>query len=775
MQRLSTPLQNMRSHYQIVVVGSGYGGGVTASRMARAGRTVCLLERGKERIPGEYPDTEPEALANMQMNTPDGNLGCKTGMFDFHVNENMNALVGCGLGGTSLINANVSLQADAGVFEDPRWPSSLRGQGLTVLKPFYELAEAMLQPKPFPQDRTPVAKFAAHKKSAEEMGLSDRFYAPPINVQFEDGINAAGVEQKACNLCGDCVSGCNHSAKNTTLMNYLPDAWNHGAEIYCEVSVTSVERANDGKWIVHFQPVDSGREKFDAPDMAVTCDCVVLAAGTLGSSEIMLRSRARGLSGSDLLGQRFSGNGDVLGFGYNCDQEINGVGFGTHPEGELPNVGPCITSIIDLRHAKVESERYVVEEGSIPGAVGTLLPAALSAAADKFGIDTDSGIVDRVREKGRILESWLRGPYQGAVRNTQTYLIMSLGTLRLENNRIRIDWPQVGNEPVFVRDNNTLLNATKALGGTFVKNPIWSKVFKNSLITVHPLGGCCMGDDATTGVVNDKGQVFSDRSGTAVHEGLYIADGSIVPMSLGVNPLFTITALAERINAVMANEQGWKIDYATTKPLRAGDSSRPRMGITFTETMRGYFSTVVKDDYQRAEEQGKQAASRMEFTLTITSSDLNDMLKNSAHEAAIVGSVSCAALSNQALTVTRGAFQLFVRNPEQVDTRNMVYRFVMRTNEGTAYCFHGFKTVNDECATEMWPQTTTLYVTVYAGTDETGAVVGKGILHIEPVDFAKQMTTLEVTNAPSIREKLVGLSKFGAFFAGVLWQSYGGI
>ena len=127
MRRISSPIEAMKEHYDAVVIGSGYGGGIAASRMSRAGKKVCLLERGREIVPGEYPDTVVEATEEVQFHTPDKQIGKKTGLFDFHVQEDINVLVGCGLGGTSLINANVSLRAVPGVWNDPRWPSELRG------------------------------------------------------------------------------------------------------------------------------------------------------------------------------------------------------------------------------------------------------------------------------------------------------------------------------------------------------------------------------------------------------------------------------------------------------------------------------------------------------------------------------------------------------------------------------------------------------------------------------------------------------------------------
>ncbi|HET8711618.1 MAG TPA: GMC family oxidoreductase N-terminal domain-containing protein, partial [Spongiibacteraceae bacterium] len=356
MQRISTPLNRIKEHYDVVVIGSGYGGGVAASRMARAGRSVCLLERGREIVPGEYPDTLEEAIADFQVNASAGHVGSRTALFDFHVNAQQNVVVGCGLGGTSLINANVSLEPDTQIFDDPRWPAALRQDRDTLLRAGYEHARAMLKPTPYPHSEPALKKLAANEKSAafllgKEPGQAKEFYRPPINVNFEtlpNNRNHVGVEQHPCNGCGDCVSGCNYRAKNTTLMNYLPDACNHGAEIFCQAAVRHLEKDGDG-WIVHFQQIGTGREKFDAPTLFVKADIVIVSAGTLGSIEILLRSQKNGLALSPQLGRHISGNGDILGFGYNCDDEINGIGFGAQPVDTKNPVGPCITSIIDMR------------------------------------------------------------------------------------------------------------------------------------------------------------------------------------------------------------------------------------------------------------------------------------------------------------------------------------------------------------------------------------------------------------------------------------------
>ena len=118
MARLSSPVEGIRDHYTVVVVGSGYGGAIAASRLARAGQEVCVLERGKEFQPGEYPNTDAAALGEMQADLPDTHIGSRTGLYDLRVNQDINVFVGCGLGGTSLVNANVSLRAEPRVFDD---------------------------------------------------------------------------------------------------------------------------------------------------------------------------------------------------------------------------------------------------------------------------------------------------------------------------------------------------------------------------------------------------------------------------------------------------------------------------------------------------------------------------------------------------------------------------------------------------------------------------------------------------------------------------------
>jgi len=823
--RLALPIEQLKSHYTVVVVGSGYGAGIAASRLARAVApdnqkiTVCVLERGREFQPGdfdqddkpikpgEYPDTEFEAMRQVQVDLPQFHSGSRTGLFDIRMNKEINVFVGCGLGGTSLVNANVCIEAEDAVFQSAEWPAQIKSEnGIAELRKGYGHARAMLKPVSYdfhghPEKFPPITKLSALEKSATHLG--QQFYPPPINVNFEKlekNTNHVGVEQHRCVGCGDCMSGCNYRAKNTVLMNYLPDAKNHGAEIFTEVSVRHLERQGN-RWLVHYQLLQTGREKFDAPTMFVSADIVVLGAGTLGSTEILLRSKRKGLSLSSRLGEGFSGNGDVLAFGYNCDEEINGIGFGHRPPEGRQKVGPCITGIIDMRKQAQLSESIVIEEGSIAGAFGAFLPNLFAAASAMLGVDSDQGVKDKAHEIERQLESIAFGPYRGAMRNTQTMMSMShddaKGRLYLEDDRLRISWPGVGAQPNFEKVGRKIEEATAALGGTYLKNPISNQYMGQDLITVHPLGGCSMADTANTGVVNHKGQVFSGADGTDAYPNLYVSDGSVIPRSLGVNPLLTISAVAERSIALLADDRSWKIDYEF-RPLAAATQVESKLGIRFTESMRGYYSTKVVDSrddaYHRGEQQGRQDRTPIQFVLTIASDDLDRTISD-ANYTSILGSVTAPALSAQPLTVNMGNFTYFLENDEgelsagfiqrllrflglgrtttKGASKRMQYKMHLRSAEGQSYFFYGFKVLRNDPGPDFWSDATTLFITIHQGDNIHGAVIGKGLMYIPLASFMRQMSTMRVTNASGLAQRWDAMLRFGRFFGGRIMDTYG--
>lgn len=774
-KRLSSPIADIKSHYDVIVIGSGYGASIAASRLSRAGKKVCMLERGKEFQPGDFPRKTGEALAEMQVNTPKNHIGPKTGLFDFHVNDEISVYQGCGLGGTSLVNANVALPPEDRVMQSERWPAAFRSD-MPLFKRNLERAWNMLQPNPYPEGKNGFGKLPkseAMKKSAAGMNAAFRYL--DINVHFEDKVNPAGVQQHACSLCGDCMTGCNYGAKNTTLMNYIPDARNHGAEIFTMVSVKHISKNPAGKWVVHYKIQNAESEKFDAPELFLTGDMVVLGAGSLGSTEILLRSKAKGLKISDKTGDRFTGNGDVLAFGYNNDVRVNTVGFGKHNPGDIDPVGPCITSVIDLRNQPVLEDGMVIEDGNVPGPMGAMMAPTFGGLSKVFGKDSDKGFGDKMKETWREWVSMFRGPYHGAINNTQAFLVMThdngKGQMKLENDRLKIVWPGVGKEPIFQKVDANLKAATKAIGGTFIPNPSWTKLMDYDLMTVHPLGGCVMADDASNGVVNHKGEVFAGNNGTEVHKGLYVCDGAVIPLPLGVNPLITISAVAERTCELIAQDHGLTIDYGYTD-FKMADAAEKKPGVQFTETMKGHWSVNEKEDFEKGQDAGKDSGSVFEFTLTVISTDVDAMLNSKDHHAQLAGVVKAPALSSKALTVSNGVFNLFVDDTAAVPTKLMKYSMVLNSEEGKQYFFYGYKVVRDDKGFDLWKDTCTLFITVHDGPTAESPVLGKGILVIETKDFIVQMTTMKVLNASSKLQELKILTQFGKYFSGSLFEIY---
>ena len=281
--------------------------------------------------------------------------------------------------------------------------------------------------------------------------------------------------------------------------------------------------------------------------MSVGADIVVLAAGTLGSTEILLRSRAQGLALSDRLGHRFSANGDIIAFGYGGKGPVNGIGVGHPSKVDGLDVGAAVSGQIEIVDEDDLARSLTIQEGVLPSALAPILPVLFLPNGRLLG----------------ALQSLVSGVYKGPFAGLQTFFAVShdsaAGRLGLEDDRISLQWPNARNEPVYQRVDAALEALVKRAGGRYVKNPLAGTMMGHQPATAHPLGGCSMGREREDGVVNHKGQVFDNnpRTGSAdVHEGLYVIDGSVIPRSLGVNPLLTITALAERALIHLARDCG---------------------------------------------------------------------------------------------------------------------------------------------------------------------------------------------------------------------------
>jgi cholesterol oxidase len=220
-----------------------------------------------------------------------------------------------------------------------------------------------------------------------------------------------------------------------------------------------------------------------------------------------------------------------------------------------------------------------IVECALPSSMAAILPALLAPGSAVFGKDGSRTLANELAELGRSAHSLVGGAYKGAVHNTQTFLAVGHdsadGRLKMTGDRVTVAWPNAASQAVFQRIEEVLTAAAHATGGTYMRNPASENLLGGNLMTVHPLGGCAMAEDRTAGVVNHKGQVFDPAGAdpSSVHDGLYVCDGSVIPSSLGVHPLFTITAVAERAMLHLAHDHGWTISDGP--PPRRVDPSDP--------------------------------------------------------------------------------------------------------------------------------------------------------------------------------------------------------
>ena len=559
MTGLSRSLDRIKDRYDVIVVGSGYGGGVAASRLARAGKRVAVLERGREVLVGGFPSRFPDLKNELQVTGKRVQTGPSSALYDVRLGEDMHVLVGCGLGGGSLVNAGVALQPDDRVFADPIWPGQIAQDGL--LAEGFRRARRWLNPQSDPRAGAHT-KFKALANAGSGIGRTP--IAPPITVAFEATVNRAGVAQPACTRCGDCCGGCNVGAKTSVAITYLADAARHGAELFTHAAVRYVAKGADGAWSVHVRRMD--KNGAGAPDIVLQAPIVLLGAGTLGTSEILLRSRAFGLALSDRVGERFSANGDIIAFGYGATNPVDAVGIGHPPKLEGVEIGAAVSGQIEFDDESDLSQELRVQEGVLPSALAPVLPVLFIPNGRLLG----------------ALQSLISGVYKGPFSRLQTFFAVShdsaSGRFVLDDDRLSLVWPGAKDEPVYARLDAVLSSIVQQAGGSYVKNPLAGTVMGHQPATAHPLGGAGTGRERGDGVVNHKGQVFDaapGRASTAVHEGLYVVDGAVMPRSLGVNPLLTITALAERAMLHMAQDYGLSFD---DEPARGPQVTQADLG-----------------------------------------------------------------------------------------------------------------------------------------------------------------------------------------------------
>ena len=554
-------------HFDAVVVGSGFGGSVTAYRLAEKKLSVCLLERGKPYGPGDFART-PHAMSRNLWDPSEG----LQGLFDIWSFRHIEAVVSAGLGGGSLIYANVFLRKDEHWFDDDgsAWPVSRE-----ELEPHYDAVQEIIELEryPFgraPYDRTP--KTVAFKEAAEQAGLD--WTLPPLAVAFGDGPpgepiveevpNLHDRQRSTCRLVGECDLGCNYGAKNSLDHNYLTLASRrHGAEIRTRCEVRSIAPLAGGGYSIRYvehADEDEGR-RTNTSTLAqheITAERLVLSAGTLGTTYLLLRNRDTLGGLPEALGTRFCGNGDLLSFATNARRR----------EGERegmrvlePSYGPVISSTVRVDDSADggTGPGYYIQEGGYPAFASwmvesTDLPGGISRAArfllgrfwDAVWAKPDSNIsAELSRLIGATARSSALLPMLGMGRDTPD------GRMTLDDGKLAVDWSVETSEAYFDRVRDSMRALSEAMGADWAESPTWR--FKR-VITVHPLGGCPMSDGGPrTGVVDSRGGVYG-------HPGLYVADGSMMPGPVGANPSFTIAALADRVSDRILE------DHASARP-----------------------------------------------------------------------------------------------------------------------------------------------------------------------------------------------------------------
>lgn len=445
---ITSDRESIADRYDVVVVGSGYGGGCAALRFSQmrskstgARLSVAVFERGRERLPGQFPTSTPDAIAEAQItvscaDTPTSHVGPRDGLYDIRVYDDVIAVVGCGLGGGSLINAGVIIEPDPRVFESRLWPDAIRvAYRKGDMERYADRVRNELSAQVYPDNWPRLTKLEAIKDAAARLqergvppGASIEWRKYPMAVSFEQQGHPSGYVQPACNLCGNCVTGCNTGAKNTTQMNYIADAWASGARIFTEVQVTRVKTL-PGEYLVFYKPTGDT----ESPERFVRAGRVVLAAGALGSTEILLRSRS-GVRLSSAIGRGYSGNGDSLGMGVGLDRRTATFGNPSYLDkaqhwNHAP--GPCIASgaTFTMRKGVVPSDDVdvedllkddvILEDATFPYALKPLIAPLMPLAT------VVEAAVQRPDQFHQLLYDLARQPTRTDVNHVVAYLVMS--------------------------------------------------------------------------------------------------------------------------------------------------------------------------------------------------------------------------------------------------------------------------------------------------------------------------------------------------------------
>ncbi len=570
--------------FDVVIVGSGYGGSIALEELAGHavdGRPlrIAMLERGREYVPGAFASASAQLVGQVRFATSGACAvnGRPDGLFDARIGPDVGVLVANGLGGGSLINAGVMMPPEARVLEHPRWPEAIRTDpawpGL-----FGEARDKLMatESSAFHTPRTAIMDQLGRGAGPTRSARTKPSITQPVFITV-----AAKDEPElgisACNGCGDCATGCNFGAKISLDVSLIARARRRHPhdclKVVTDASVVSFEALSGGVagWAVDVVHTAPDLRRHQTQGYRLRARRLVIAAGTFGSTELLMRARAKGLAVSGTLGAGFSGNGDLIFAIHDLPTSANAVADECVPFAER-HVGPTITRMIDGRgDGELDA---VIQDLAVPGGLRRVFEECVAMASVVSGLATSdrtihrrgqtladpAGLAAEVTDRSLAVAVIADDDHAGG------HLTLPAATGALEQGTLGVVWQGRGRADWQERCQTALERRVGASfpGAKVEANPAWrplspelEKLFGRTRgpgVSAHPLGGCAMADSIVHGVVNALGQVFSDADGN-VHDGLVVLDGAIVPMSLGINPSLTISTIALRAIRQLRDQQ----------------------------------------------------------------------------------------------------------------------------------------------------------------------------------------------------------------------------
>jgi cholesterol oxidase len=513
--------------YDVVVVGSGFGGSVAALRLAEKGYRVGVLEAGRRFADHELPTTSWQLRDFLWAPA----LGCY-GIQRIHLLRNLVVLAGAGVGGGSLNYANTLYRPPEAFFDDPQWAHLADWR--PELDPHYDQAQRMLGVTTYPGH---TAADEVMQQVARDMGVSSSHRPTPVGVFFgrpgeetdDPYFGGAGPRRTGCIECGSCMTGCRVGAKNTLVKNYLYLAERAGAVVHPLTTVTAVRPQADGSWLVDaVRTGKSWRRRIQANQ-------VVLSAGTWGTQQLLHRMRDKGVLPhlSPRLGELTRTNSEAI---------VGASRTTVDPRRDFSRGVAITSSFYPDEHTHIEPVRY----GRGSNLMGLLQTVSTDGTSE----------TPRWRQLLRfVAEHPIRTARLLSVRHWSERTVILLVMQTLDNSlttyrrrgRLTSRYGHGKPNPTFIPVGFQASHLTaRHMEGT--AGSTWGELFEIP-ITAHFLGGCPMGLTAAEGVIDAYHRVHG-------YPGLSVVDGSAVSANLGVNPALTITALAERAFALWPHRGG---------------------------------------------------------------------------------------------------------------------------------------------------------------------------------------------------------------------------